>query len=84
MTIDTSAVVAILFGEPAAEIFAEAIEGAAVRLISVASVLEAAIVVESELGDPGAPEKDAKVFTPRCSYPLPPRAVIDILAAQDV
>ena len=61
MTIDTSAVVAILFGEPAAEIFAEAIEGAAVRLISVASVLEAAIVVESELGDPGAPEKDAKV-----------------------
>jgi ribonuclease VapC len=62
MVIDTSAVVAILFGEPEAEAFAEAIEQEAVRLISAASVLEAAIVVESELGDPGARELDLLLY----------------------
>ena len=62
MVIDTSAILAILFGEPEAEIFAEAIERDAVRLISAASVLEAAIVVESELGDPGARELDLLLF----------------------
>jgi ribonuclease VapC len=62
MVIDSSAILAILFGEPEAEIFAEAIEREAVRLISAASVLEAAIVVESELGDPGASELDLLLF----------------------
>lgn len=62
MVIDTSAVVAILFGEPEAEAFAEAIEQEAVRLISAASVLEAAIVVESELGDSGARELDLLLY----------------------
>jgi ribonuclease VapC len=42
MVIDTSAVVAILFGEPEAESFAEAIAQDPVRLMSAASVLEAA------------------------------------------
>jgi uncharacterized protein with PIN domain len=50
--------VAILFGEPEAAIFADAIERDAVRLVSTAAVLEAAIVVESEPGDPGARELD--------------------------
>jgi ribonuclease VapC len=62
MVIDTSAILAILFGEPEAAIFAEAIERDAVRLISAASALEAAIVVESELGDPGARELDLLLF----------------------
>jgi ribonuclease VapC len=62
MVIDTSAIVAILFGEPEAAIFAEAIERDAVRLVSAASVLEAAIVVESELGDPGARELDLLLY----------------------
>lgn len=62
MVIDTSAIVAILFGEPEAEAFAEAIEQDAVRLMSAASVLEAAIVVESELGDPGARELDLLLY----------------------
>jgi ribonuclease VapC len=62
MVIDTSAIVAILFGEPEAEIFAEAIERDAVRLISAASVLAAAIVVESELGDAGARELDLLLY----------------------
>jgi uncharacterized protein with PIN domain len=48
MVIDTSAIVAILFGEPEVEALAEAIERVAVRLMSAASVFEAAIVVESE------------------------------------
>lgn len=58
MVIDTSAIVAILFGESEVATFAEAIEQDPARLISAASVLEAAIVVESELGDPGARELD--------------------------
>ncbi|MFZ5470522.1 MAG: type II toxin-antitoxin system VapC family toxin [Myxococcota bacterium] len=49
--LDTSAVIAILFGEPEAELFAEAIESDHTRLISAASVLEASIVAESELGE---------------------------------
>ena len=59
MVIDTSAVVAILFGEPEAEIFAKAID--VVRLISPASVLEAATAVGSELDDPGAREKQCLI-----------------------
>jgi ribonuclease VapC len=62
MVIDTSAVVAILFGEPEAEAFAQTIEQDPVRLMSAASVLEAAIVVESELGDPGARELDLLLY----------------------
>jgi ribonuclease VapC len=62
MVIDTSVIIAILFGEPEAAIFAEAIERDAVRLVSAASVLEAAIVVESELGDPGARELDLLLY----------------------
>ena len=62
MVIDTSAIVAILFGEPEAESFALAIEQDAVRLMSAASVLEAAIVVESELGEPGTRELDLLLY----------------------
>ncbi len=58
MVIDTSAIVAILFGEAEAERFAEAIEDAAARLMSAASVLEASLVVESELGEEGGRELD--------------------------
>ena len=62
MVIDTSAIVAILFGEPDADAFAEAIEQDPVRLMSAASVLEAATVVESELGDPGGRELDLMLY----------------------
>jgi ribonuclease VapC len=63
MVIDTSVVVAILFGEPEAEAFAELIEADPLRLMSVASVLEASIVVESELGTEGGRELDALLQT---------------------
>jgi ribonuclease VapC len=59
MVIDTSVIVAILFGEPEAEAFAELIEADRVRLMSVASALEASIVIESELGTEGGRELDA-------------------------
>ncbi len=49
MVIDTSAVVAILFGEADAERFGAAIESDPTRLMSAASVLEASLVIESEL-----------------------------------
>lgn len=52
MVIDTSALVAILFAEPEADRFAEAIADDPSRLISAASLLEASIVLESERGEP--------------------------------
>lgn len=63
MVIDTSALVAILFGEPEAERFAETIVNDPTRMISAASLLEASIVVESELGEPGGRELDLLVWT---------------------
>jgi ribonuclease VapC len=58
MVIDTSALMAILFGEPDREIYAAAIERAPVRLISAVNALEAAIVVESRKGPSGGRELD--------------------------
>lgn len=46
MTIDTSAILAILLDEPEQEEFAELIEQDPTRLISTASILEASIVLE--------------------------------------
>ena len=46
MIIDTSALVAILRAEPAAEICARAIEGAAERRISAVNFVEAAVVID--------------------------------------
>jgi len=63
MVIDTSAIVAMLFGEAEAEAFAAAIESDPVRLMSAASALEATIVVESELGIAGSRELDALLQT---------------------
>ncbi len=58
MVIDTSVIVAILFGEAEAARFADAIEHDAVRLMSAASVLETSLVIESELGEEGGRELD--------------------------
>ncbi len=58
MVIDTSAVVAILFGEEDAGRFSAAIESDPTRLMSAASVLEASLVIESELGEEGERELD--------------------------
>ena len=58
MVIDTSAIVAILFGEPETRGFAHAIDQDPLRLMSAVSVLEATMVVESELGEAGGRELD--------------------------
>lgn len=58
MVIDSSALVAILLGEPEADDFARAILEDPVRLMSSASLLESGIVAEARLGEPGAHELD--------------------------
>src|SRR5271166_1538722 len=58
MVIDTSAIVAIALNEPDAEAFERRIADASIRLISAATVLEAAMVIESRLGEPGGSEFD--------------------------
>ena len=58
MVIDTSAVLAIPFSEPDAVIFAQAIESDPVRLMSAATLLEAAIVIEARHGFAGNQKLD--------------------------
>ncbi|WP_050632063.1 type II toxin-antitoxin system VapC family toxin [Bradyrhizobium viridifuturi] len=58
MVIDTSAIVAIAFNEPEAKSFRERIADDPVRLISAATVLEAAMVIETRLGERGGAELD--------------------------
>jgi ribonuclease VapC len=53
MILDTSALVAILYREPEAAAFAQAIHDADVCRISVANYIELAMVVESQLGPEG-------------------------------
>lgn len=58
MVADTSALLAILQYEPDAKKFATAIESDPVRLISAATVLEAAILMETRAGESGGRELD--------------------------
>ena len=58
MVIDTSAVIAILFGEPEAESFAQALADDPKRLMSAFNVLETGIVVEAKKGESGGRELD--------------------------
>jgi ribonuclease VapC len=58
MVIDTSAVAAILFDEPDAAALEGKVADDPVRLMSAATLLEAAIVIEARLGDAGGREFD--------------------------
>jgi ribonuclease VapC len=58
MVIDTSAIAAILFDEPDAAALEGKIADDPVRLMSAATFLEATIVIEARLGDPGVREFD--------------------------
>jgi ribonuclease VapC len=53
MVVDTSALVAILLGEPDAERFARALGDAPVRLLSAVSRVELSFVIEGRKGDIG-------------------------------
>jgi len=62
IVVDTSALIAILLGEPDAADLAERIERADRRLLSAASLLEAAIVIESRKGDDGGRDIDLFIY----------------------
>lgn len=70
MVIDTSALVAMLSDEPEAERLEAAVEADAVLLMSTASYLETAIVIESRFGEPGGRELDLWLH----------RAAVDLVA----
>jgi ribonuclease VapC len=58
MVIDTSVLIAILFGEPEALSFTRAVADASRKLISSFSALETGIVVEARKGEAGGRELD--------------------------
>ncbi|MEK7239047.1 MAG: type II toxin-antitoxin system VapC family toxin [Gemmatimonadota bacterium] len=58
MVIDTSAIIAILTSEPAADRLVAAIEGDRTRLVSAATVIEASLVVLGRYGEAGDPQLD--------------------------
>jgi ribonuclease VapC len=70
MVIDTSALIVILLGEPAAPRIAATIENHTLRLLSAASLLETSIVIEARKGEPGGRELDLLLY----------RAEIDVVA----
>ncbi len=61
MVLDTSALIAILSAEPEAETFATAT--ATIRLLSAASFLETAVVIESRYGLAGGEKLDELIQT---------------------
>jgi ribonuclease VapC len=58
MVIDTSAIVAIALNEPDAPEIEVRIANDPIRLISAATIVETAMVIETRLGDAGARELD--------------------------
>ncbi len=58
MVIDTSAIVAIFFDEPDAPHYRERIADDPIRLVSAATLVEAAMVIESRFGEAGGAELD--------------------------
>jgi ribonuclease VapC len=70
MVIDTSAILAVLQGEPERRRYLEAIEGADSARMSVASFVEVSIVIESRYGSEGI--RDLDVFISRAGIELMP------------
>jgi ribonuclease VapC len=58
MVLDTSALLALLLDEPEAEDFRAAVEDDTTRLVSAATLLETALVIEARKGEPGGRELD--------------------------
>jgi ribonuclease VapC len=70
MVIDSSALLAILFGEPEKRRFNELIEAHATRLMSAASYLETAIIIDTRLGYEGA--RGLKLFLAEAAIAIEP------------
>ena len=61
MVLDTSALLALLLDEPEAEEFRAAVEEDTTRLVSAATLLETALVIEARKGEPGGRELDTLI-----------------------
>ena len=61
MVLDTSALLALLLDEPEAEDFRAAVEEDTTRLVSAATLLETALVIEARKGQPGGRELDTLI-----------------------
>ena len=61
MVLDTSALLALLRDEPEAEEFRAAVEEDTTRLVSAATLLETALVIEVRKGEPGGRELDTLI-----------------------
>ena len=61
MVLDTSALLALLLDEPEAEGFRAAVEEDTTRLVSAATLLETALVIEARKGEPGGRELDTLI-----------------------
>jgi ribonuclease VapC len=61
MVLDTSALLALLLDEPEAEEFRVAVEEDMTRLLSAATLLETALVIEGRKGEPGGRELDTLI-----------------------
>ena len=59
MILDTSALLAVLFGEKDAETYARAISNAEVCRISAVTFVEVSVVVEAQTGDAGSRQWDS-------------------------
>lgn len=73
MILDTSALVAILYGETEASAFTQLIHDAETNRLSVANYVELSIVVESQLGPEGL--RQADVFLRRAGIIIEPVTV---------
>ena len=61
MVLDTSALLALLLDEPEAEDFRIAVEDDTTRLVSAATLLETALVIEARKGEPDGRELDTLI-----------------------
>jgi uncharacterized protein with PIN domain len=64
MVVDTSAIAAVLYGEPERRAFIEIIEAADSRRMSVASFVEISIAIESRYGSEGIRDLDRFIGKP--------------------
>jgi ribonuclease VapC len=71
--VDTSALIAVLYGEPEAETFIRCIHDAEITRMSVASYVELSIVVHSQLGADGL--RQADTFIRRAQIVIEPITV---------
>jgi ribonuclease VapC len=62
VVIDSSALLAILLEEPEGERFFQAVKNAAIRLISVVTALEAAMVMEGRYGEEAGDDVDMFLY----------------------